>query len=248
MLARRAARLALRTASALTSSRELADEVSQDVAVEVLRAIHKLRDENAFDARVHRITVRRASKVLLKGANRRRQELPLALQTTEPESHTPELAELASGDPVGAGRPGNDSVRLQAALREPQIRPGGRSGLRRLTDGACRRRRAIDERLRLRTPAAETAFGSHAHGVRSSPQLGGDGAHRPGACLDHTGWGQGRPRHGLGQTPLDRRPPTVTSGGGSDPCTARAPRHLLAQPSRPPAHLRAPSDLRSAPR
>jgi len=96
MLARRAAQLALRTASALTSSRDLADEVSQDVAVEVLRSIHKLRDENAFDAWVHRITVRRAKKVVLNRSNRRRRELPLALQTREPENHSPEIAELVS--------------------------------------------------------------------------------------------------------------------------------------------------------
>jgi RNA polymerase sigma-70 factor (ECF subfamily) len=84
LLARRGARLALRTASVLTASRSVADEVSQDVAIEVLRSIGSLRDPEAFDAWVHRITARRCSKLLRTRGLRDRNELPLALRTPEP--------------------------------------------------------------------------------------------------------------------------------------------------------------------
>jgi RNA polymerase sigma factor (sigma-70 family) len=59
-VARRACRLALRTASAVLSGPVSAADVSQDVAVEVLRSLDRLRDPLAFDAWVHRITVRQA--------------------------------------------------------------------------------------------------------------------------------------------------------------------------------------------
>ncbi|MFP5388715.1 MAG: sigma factor, partial [Thermoleophilia bacterium] len=57
-LARRATRLALQTAAALLESREEASDIAQDVAVDALRSLGKLRDPEAFDAWVHRITVR----------------------------------------------------------------------------------------------------------------------------------------------------------------------------------------------
>jgi RNA polymerase sigma-70 factor (ECF subfamily) len=59
-LARRACRLALRTSAAILRREEQAREVAQDVAVEVLQSLGGLRDPEAFDAWVHRITVRRA--------------------------------------------------------------------------------------------------------------------------------------------------------------------------------------------
>src|SRR6478735_7647748 len=63
-LARRALRLALRTAAALLESREEASDIAQDVAVDALRSLGKLRDPDAFDAWVHRITVRHTMRRL----------------------------------------------------------------------------------------------------------------------------------------------------------------------------------------
>jgi RNA polymerase sigma-70 factor (ECF subfamily) len=78
-LARRACRLALRTAAAILSSRDDASDVAQDVAVDVLRSLRRLRDPAAFDAWVHRITVRHALRALGRRRDTRRSETPLAL-------------------------------------------------------------------------------------------------------------------------------------------------------------------------
>ena len=83
VLARRASRLALRTAAVLTGSREEADEISQDVALDVLGSIDKLRDPAAFDAWVHRITVRRTMRLLGSRRLRGRRQMPLALISAE---------------------------------------------------------------------------------------------------------------------------------------------------------------------
>ena len=77
-LARRALRISLRTASALMRSREDAADVAQEVAVDVLSSLGKLRDPEAFDAWVHRITVRHAMRWLKKEQRARKFEAPLA--------------------------------------------------------------------------------------------------------------------------------------------------------------------------
>lgn len=75
----RATRLALRTAGAILASRQEAEDIAQDVAVDVLRSLDKLRQPARFDAWVHRITVRHT----LRRARRRRAigrtEKPIAL-------------------------------------------------------------------------------------------------------------------------------------------------------------------------
>jgi RNA polymerase sigma factor (sigma-70 family) len=79
--ARRALTLALRTAAAIMDDREEVADVAQDVTVDVLRSLDRLRDPGAFDAWVHRITVRRSLRAL----RRRRRapiEVPLALAAT----------------------------------------------------------------------------------------------------------------------------------------------------------------------
>jgi RNA polymerase sigma factor (sigma-70 family) len=81
--ARRALRMSLRTASALMRSREDAADVAQEVAVDVLGSLGKLRDPEAFDAWVHRITVRHAMRRLRKDRSARRTEAPLALLDEE---------------------------------------------------------------------------------------------------------------------------------------------------------------------
>jgi RNA polymerase sigma-70 factor (ECF subfamily) len=68
--------IALRTAAAIMGSREQAADVAQDVALDVLRSLHTLREPEAFDAWVRRIAVRRTLKAV---RAQRRPELPLAL-------------------------------------------------------------------------------------------------------------------------------------------------------------------------
>jgi RNA polymerase sigma-70 factor (ECF subfamily) len=78
-LARNAMRLALRTAAALVESREEAADVAQEVAIDALGSLEQLRDPEAFDAWVHRITVRRTLRRLKKRRRTNTIETPLAL-------------------------------------------------------------------------------------------------------------------------------------------------------------------------
>ena len=78
-LAGRATRLALWTAAAILASREEASDVAQDVAVDVLGALGKLRDPDSFDAWVHRITVRHALRRLRRRRAMGRRETSIAL-------------------------------------------------------------------------------------------------------------------------------------------------------------------------
>ncbi|MFT3864458.1 MAG: sigma-70 family RNA polymerase sigma factor [Solirubrobacterales bacterium] len=89
-LARRATRLARRTAAALLESREEAADIAQDVAVDTLRSLGKLRDPEAFDAWVHRITVRHALRRLRRRQRARALETPLALLPEAAEPAVPE--------------------------------------------------------------------------------------------------------------------------------------------------------------
>lgn len=88
-LARRACRLALRTAGAMLRSREEAGDVAQDVAVDVLRSLHRLRDAGAFDAWVHKITVRHTLRQVQRRGRARANETPLVLlaESDEPVAH-----------------------------------------------------------------------------------------------------------------------------------------------------------------
>jgi RNA polymerase sigma factor (sigma-70 family) len=107
-VARHASRLALRTAAAILRSREEAADVAQDVAVEVLRSVRKLRDPNAFDAWVHRITVRH----VLRALRRRRADAAHAPLTELSEAEHPAAVD-ADRDTVLAAR-----QMLAAALAE----------------------------------------------------------------------------------------------------------------------------------
>jgi RNA polymerase sigma factor (sigma-70 family) len=82
-LARRALRISLRTATALMRTREDAADVAQEVAVDVLGSLRELRDPEAFDAWVHRITVRHAMRRLKRERSARRIEAPLGLLDVE---------------------------------------------------------------------------------------------------------------------------------------------------------------------
>jgi RNA polymerase sigma-70 factor (ECF subfamily) len=92
-IARRATRLALRTAAAILSNREEARDISQDVGVEVLRSLDRLRDPEAFDGWVHRITVRRAGRALASRRGRIHHEVALETlyETGEPDNGRPDL-------------------------------------------------------------------------------------------------------------------------------------------------------------
>jgi RNA polymerase sigma factor (sigma-70 family) len=100
-LARRATRLALRTAAALLASREEAADVAQDVAVDVLGSLRKLRDPEAFDAWVHRITVRHTLRLLKRRRRARRAETPIVLL---PEAAHPVVRESADRETLLAAR------------------------------------------------------------------------------------------------------------------------------------------------
>jgi RNA polymerase sigma-70 factor (ECF subfamily) len=100
-LARSATRLALRTAAALVESREEAADVAQEVAIDVLGSLDKLRDPEAFDAWVHRITVRQALRRLKQRRRARATETPLALL---PDIDQPSVSEALDRDTVLAAR------------------------------------------------------------------------------------------------------------------------------------------------
>jgi RNA polymerase sigma-70 factor (ECF subfamily) len=76
-LARRTLTIALRTAAAVTGSREQAADIAQDVAVEALRGVRRLNDPERFDAWVHRITVRMTMRAIR--SSRRRGSVEEAL-------------------------------------------------------------------------------------------------------------------------------------------------------------------------
>jgi len=88
--AQRATRLALRTSAAILESREEAGDVAQEVAVDVLRSLSKLRDQRAFDAWVHRITVRHALRRLKRRRAVQRIEVPIALLPEGAEPPAPD--------------------------------------------------------------------------------------------------------------------------------------------------------------
>lgn len=121
-LARRATRLALRTAATLLGSREEASDIAQDVAVEALRSLGKLRDPAAFDAWVHRITVRHTMRRLKHRRRAREAETPLALLAEAAQPPVPQDTDadalIAARQAVAAALTGLPArQRLALALR-----------------------------------------------------------------------------------------------------------------------------------
>jgi RNA polymerase sigma-70 factor (ECF subfamily) len=100
-LARRATRLALRTSAAILESREEVSDIAQDVAVDALRSLGKLREPDAFDAWVHRITVRHTMRRLKRRRRAREVETPLALLS---EAAQPAVPEAVDPDALIAAR------------------------------------------------------------------------------------------------------------------------------------------------
>jgi RNA polymerase sigma-70 factor (ECF subfamily) len=100
-LARRALRSSLRTAAAALGEREAASDVAQEVALEALRGLGRLREPERFDAWVHRIAVRRTSRALRARGARARAELPLSEGEATPADGDP-AAEVAMRQAVYA--------------------------------------------------------------------------------------------------------------------------------------------------
>src|ERR1700754_740115 len=119
--ARRAMTIALRTAAAIMGSREEAADIAQDVAVDVLRALDRLREPAAFDAWVHRITVRRTLKAIKK---RRVSDVPFALAEDVPADAPDRDAVLATRAALArAMRTLPPKQRLAPARRYPPAPP-----------------------------------------------------------------------------------------------------------------------------
>ena len=96
LVVRGAGRIALPLATAVLGSRDEASDVAQDVAVDVLRSLHRLRDPDRFDAWVRRIAVRatlRAAK-----ARRRRVGAEVPLEHVEVAAAGEDAAALALRD------------------------------------------------------------------------------------------------------------------------------------------------------
>jgi RNA polymerase sigma factor (sigma-70 family) len=85
-VAERASTLALRTATGALGNRQDGADVAQDVAVDVIRQLASLRDPIAFEAWVHRITVRKTMRALRRRRLRRSREVAVdaGLLLTDP--------------------------------------------------------------------------------------------------------------------------------------------------------------------
>jgi RNA polymerase sigma factor (sigma-70 family) len=70
-LARRSLTIALKTSTAVLGGGDGAEEVAQNVAIDVMRSLGRLRDPQAFDAWVHTITVRHAKRAIGRFARQR---------------------------------------------------------------------------------------------------------------------------------------------------------------------------------
>jgi len=91
-LARRAGTSALRTATAVLGDRDLARDVAQEVALDALRGLDRLRDPSRLDAWIHRITVRHTMRHARERSARRGAETSL-------DDLDPALEPAADGDP-----------------------------------------------------------------------------------------------------------------------------------------------------
>lgn len=76
-LAARALRIALRTAAAMLANRGLVDDIAQDVATQVLRGAHGIRQPDQLDAWIRRVAVRETMRVSRRTRRRAQREVPL---------------------------------------------------------------------------------------------------------------------------------------------------------------------------
>ena len=163
---RQAGRITMPLAIAVLGDRDAAADVAQDVALDVLRGLHRLSDPGRFDAWVRRIAVRHS----IRAARRRRLlrgiEFPLEADVTDPET------------------PATETVLLRAALRAA------------LADLSVRQRAAVasayihglserPDRGSPRLPRWDGEFLAHA-GPRPPPQAGTDSWQSKEALHEHS--------------------------------------------------------------
>jgi RNA polymerase sigma factor (sigma-70 family) len=89
-VARRAMTIALRTAAGIVGSREQAADIAQDVALDALKSVGRLREPAAFDAWVRKIAVRHTLRAL-RVQRARPAEIPVGLSW--------DLSDLAADEP-----------------------------------------------------------------------------------------------------------------------------------------------------
>lgn len=87
--------ITLRTATPLLGSREDAADLAQDVALDVLKSLHRLRDPQAFDAWVRKIAVRHTMRAL-RGRRSRAIEVSAELVCSDVGEWTDQAAAIAS--------------------------------------------------------------------------------------------------------------------------------------------------------
>jgi RNA polymerase sigma-70 factor, ECF subfamily len=100
VLVRRVGRISLPLAVAVLRDRDVAGDVAQDVAVEVLRSLSRLRDPERFDAWVRRIAVRRTLHAAKARRRRAALEVELGAFDEPSEEHTADA--LAERDALRA--------------------------------------------------------------------------------------------------------------------------------------------------
>lgn len=87
--ARRALTIALRTAAGILGSRDQAADIAQDVALDAMKSLDRLREPAAFDAWVRKIAVRHTLRALRK-QRARPAEVPLGLSWDTDDLPAPE--------------------------------------------------------------------------------------------------------------------------------------------------------------
>ena len=96
-LVRRVGRIALPLAVSVLGDRDHAGDVAQDVAVDALSGLTRLRNPEAFEAWVRQIAVRRTLRAARARRRRRNAEVPLAELTDEtPADDAPALADAVT--------------------------------------------------------------------------------------------------------------------------------------------------------
>lgn len=92
---------------AATGSRESAFDIAQDVAVDVISGLAKLKDPDRFDAWVYRISTRRTLRAMRSSWSTRAREQPLA-----------DLADSAHPTSSDHAAVSNDQLAARQAIRE----------------------------------------------------------------------------------------------------------------------------------
>lgn len=120
-IAEHALRIGTRTAAGIVRQRQDVDDVAQEVALEILRNLHKLRDAEKFEIWAHRIAARRSIRTATSLRNRTAREFmddsgPRLESQPAPGPSPSELAELGSAHAALRAAMGMLPPRQRAAL------------------------------------------------------------------------------------------------------------------------------------